>query len=983
MTDLLERLRAALADRYLIERELGRGGMAIVYLAEDLRHRRQVALKVLRPEIAQSLGGERFLREIQLAARLNHPNILALHDSGESDGVLWYTMPYVEGESLRDRLTRDEQLPIEDALRITKQVADGLEYAHAQGVVHRDIKPENILLANGHAVIADFGIAKAVTEAGGERLTETGIAVGTPAYMSPEQGAGSGKLDGRSDLYSLGCVLYEMLAGEPPYTGPTAPAIVAKKLSEPVPRVSVVRETVPLPVEAALTKALAKAPADRFATVAQFTAALSVDVQAYARRHRRRMWLRRGTLATVALVVIAGGTYGAVRYRAATNWKRVPLDPTVVAMMPFEVNAADPNVATLNEGVPDFLYPVLSGGGGLRAVHFNALMLARADWQERGQWTGAEAPLRLGAHFGARLVLEGRVAQVSDRLTLTAWLRQVPDGAHLAEYTVTGSVDSVPALIMQLAVGLLGDQLGESGEVVASLTGRSTPAVEAYLAGQRAYRQGRWVEAVESYARALALDSTFALAALRLAERGDLQPGVPLLRSLRLLRSTLGAREQAALVYWLAWYGVDTVASSSGYDSARVLPPYVASYPAATLLTAARTWVVAARDDPEALLWYAMTLRTYGGLIGLQDWAQQSRDALMEAWRLDSTTAGLLDLHLSLSLNTGDLDWVRRVGPRYLAMADSTADGWFGNRWVVALLSGDSTTVRELRRRAQTGAVSSIALRESFSRLFFVHSELGLRFDDLDSAVATLRRRVLTPADSAWLRWYSVMTGLTRGRMHQVAETLDAPIFSLMWWLGHPGLDSAAAVAADSLRAIVATNPDAYRAACFVQLYRAGRGDTVGARDAVRRLAPRLAANNMGGGCPAMVEAFVESHDRGRPDSPALDRLEALLRESTAHELPLINAGPVVVARLLRQRGQYDRALAAARSWAYNNYYYQFRTALLKEEGYLAAITGDTASAIDAYEMYLRLKDEPDPGPVQDEVDQVRAALAALVRAKG
>jgi tetratricopeptide (TPR) repeat protein/tRNA A-37 threonylcarbamoyl transferase component Bud32 len=275
MTDLLERLRAALADRYLLERELGRGGMAIVYLAEDRRHQRRVALKVLRPELAASVTGERFLREITTAARLAHPNILPLFDSGEADGTLYYTMPYIEGESLRDRLNREKQLPIEDALQITQEVAEALGYAHEQGIIHRDIKPENILFQGGHALVADFGIARAVSAAGAETLTETGLAVGTPAYMSPEQGVGAAELDGRSDLYSLGCVLYEMLTGEPPYAGPTAQAILARKLTDPLPPVRTVRETVPGPIETALTKVLAKNPVDRFATASAFATALA------------------------------------------------------------------------------------------------------------------------------------------------------------------------------------------------------------------------------------------------------------------------------------------------------------------------------------------------------------------------------------------------------------------------------------------------------------------------------------------------------------------------------------------------------------------------------------------------------------------------------------------------------------------------------------------------------------------------------------
>ena len=276
--DQFERLRAALASRYRIVREAGQGGMATVYLAEDLKHDRRVAVKVLSRELAAALGPERFLREIQIAAVLAHPHILPLHDSGEADGFVYYVMPFVEGETLRDRLVRQRQLPIGEAVRIVQEVADGLAYAHGLGVVHRDIKPENILFMGGHAVVADFGVATAVGQAGGARLTESGLAVGTPVYMSPEQAMGQGDVDGRSDTYSLGCMLYEMLTGDPPFGGSSPQAVVAKKLTEPVPRLSSLRETVSPALEEAVRRALARMPADRFGTAAEFASAAAEAV---------------------------------------------------------------------------------------------------------------------------------------------------------------------------------------------------------------------------------------------------------------------------------------------------------------------------------------------------------------------------------------------------------------------------------------------------------------------------------------------------------------------------------------------------------------------------------------------------------------------------------------------------------------------------------------------------------------------------------
>jgi len=275
MTEPVQRLSAALADRYAIERELGQGGMATVYLAHDVRHDRKVALKVLRPELAAILGGERFLAEIRTTANLQHPHILPLHDSGEADGLVYYVMPYVEGESLRDRILREHQLPVDDAVRIATEVADALGYAHGQGVIHRDIKPENILMHGGHALVADFGIALAASRSdGATRMTETGMSLGTPAYMAPEQAMGEKEITPRADIYALGAVLYEMLSGEPPFIGPTAQAIVARMMTEEPRALTLHRHTIPRNVEAATRQALEKLPADRFASAADFVAAL-------------------------------------------------------------------------------------------------------------------------------------------------------------------------------------------------------------------------------------------------------------------------------------------------------------------------------------------------------------------------------------------------------------------------------------------------------------------------------------------------------------------------------------------------------------------------------------------------------------------------------------------------------------------------------------------------------------------------------------
>ena len=282
--EIVERLEEALGDRYEIVKQVGRGAMAIVYQARDLRHDRQVALKVLRPELAIALGHERFLREIEVLSRLRHASILPLYDSGQADGLLYYVMPFAAGETLRDRMTREKQMPVPDAIRFAREVAEALDAAHGAGIVHRDIKPENIIVEHGHAMVVDFGIARAVSRSAGERLTDSGVTLGTPMYMSPEQARGAVEVDGRSDIYSLGCVLYEMLAGLPPFTGPTRAAVLARAMTEAMPSLKTVCPLVPTAVEEAVAKALAKRPEDRFAGAADFARALGCDLGAPARR---------------------------------------------------------------------------------------------------------------------------------------------------------------------------------------------------------------------------------------------------------------------------------------------------------------------------------------------------------------------------------------------------------------------------------------------------------------------------------------------------------------------------------------------------------------------------------------------------------------------------------------------------------------------------------------------------------------------------
>jgi hypothetical protein len=502
VSDLSDRLRVALVDRYTIERELGRGGMAVVYLAEDRRHQRKVALKVLRPELAQSLGGERFLREIQLAAQLNHPHILPLHDSGQTDGVLWYTMPYVEGESLRDRLTREGQLPLDEALRITQEVADGLGYAHTHGVIHRDIKPENILLSDGHAVIADFGIATAVTKAGGERLTETGIAVGTPAYTSPEQASGSRTVDERADLYSLGCVLYEMLSGDPPFGGATPQAVLARQAQERVPSIEIVRPDLPDFVVHVVRRCLAKVPADRFATATELRDAIRARATGEAVPMRRRR--ARGLILAALVVVLAVAGLWRLGVFAPAD-----LDPRRVMVYAL-ADGGDGGGQGAN--IAAMIVYALDGLGNLRVLEGGVPPPVAGPMLEAGR---EDARAR-----GAGFFIAGNVVPHGDSAEVMLTLFDIR-GDSVVERTPRWSVpvNETWRAGVRAASELVPYLIPTGGPVdFSAIVDRDLAAVGHFFEGEAHFRRAEYDSAATHFADALDADTLLGIAALRGAE---------------------------------------------------------------------------------------------------------------------------------------------------------------------------------------------------------------------------------------------------------------------------------------------------------------------------------------------------------------------------------------------------------------------------------------------------------------------------------
>ena len=513
VTEELFRLQAAVAERYVIRRELGRGGMAHVYLAHDVRHERDVALKVLRPDIAASLGTERFLREIRIEAALQHPHILPLHDSGTADGLLYYVMPFVQGETLRARLAREKQLPLPDAVRIAREVADALGYAHSHNIVHRDIKPGNILLSGGHAVVADFGIARAITAAAGDQVTETGLAIGTPAYMSPEQATGESQLDGRTDLYALGCVLYEMLAGDPPFTGRTAQTILARQLHDPPPPLRSRRANVPPAVDQAVMTALAKVAADRFTTAAEFAEALETGShRTYLGRSRRQKARVLGTAAAVALA----GTLAAWGLWRITDLRPARLDGNRVMVFPLHSAQATGALEGAGEAVATYIGYALEGTAPLRWLEARDFLGDR-ELSQGTPLAGALA-IRVARAQRAGFYIDGSILEGPESVTVVLRLHDT-EGDSVIRRAGASSRPS-EASLPQLGLSAVGDLLPallEPGRKVdlTALSERRPTAIANFLQGEREYRRMRFNAALVHYRKALAEDSALAIAALK------------------------------------------------------------------------------------------------------------------------------------------------------------------------------------------------------------------------------------------------------------------------------------------------------------------------------------------------------------------------------------------------------------------------------------------------------------------------------------
>jgi serine/threonine-protein kinase len=954
-----------------VERELGRGGMAVVYLARDVKHDRLVALKVMRPEVASALGAERFLREIRIMARLAHPHILPLIDSGGREGALYLVTPYVAGESLRDRLRREKRLPLEDALRITRDVAAALDYAHRAGVVHRDIKPENVLLQDGQALVADFGIALALRAAGdGQVMTTIASSLGTPGYMSPEQVQGDDQVDGRADVYAMGAVLYEMLTGGPPHAGPDTDAVVTPLPTAPVAPVRSCRGDVPRHVDAAVLRALARRPGDRFASAAAFAHAL--DPPAVAGRGRAALGARLGLGVAVAAVVIAAG-WNTWRFRARAY------DASAVVVLPFSVRAADSSLNYLREGAVDVFGARLTGDGVPRAIDARTVLAAyRRAAGPRGEISTPDARA-LARNLGAGLLLTGEIVASRDRTVMSARLVDVESGRYVAEHTESGTDDAL-SLTTRLATRLLAKSVGESPTRLSAISD-SVEAVRAYLAGLRTLRSGRPRDAFDQLSRALEIDPTFASAALW---RAYTAWGA----------FTFGnaPKRMADSVAW-ALRGRLTPRDSLILAA---LPSIGPNYPApSTALEVVQAWERAARANPDrADVWaeWAKTLYAFGDQAGISSHLSTAAMAAERAVTLDPAYARGYNDRSYIALRQRDTAAMRRWERRWYAL-DSV--GNVSHHWAIARALGDSARAESLFTRLAT------RWREAQQPgAWRLNIELWSAGDGLAStaeAESLTRLQLagpdLTPDQRRDLAFALFRLGALRGRLRWTTSYADSipglAALSINLALSEPEYAPLADRAVDSLtRRLPAMREPEQRAnaICHRELWRVHTGDTTGARGAaaqMRRLvaplgpAPGWRVGNLGI-CPLLLEAWLDRRPGQRWTSPALDRLEPLLLGGIITELPH-NLTYLMAARWRAEQGDTVRALRLLRR--FDPMAYQVtEPARWRLEGHLAAAVGDTAGAVRAYRRFLEIRDQPDPGPMEAGVREVRAALAALDR---
>jgi len=977
-TDIRERLQTALGSAYAIERELGGGGMSRVFVAEETSLGRRVVIKVLPPELAAELSTERFEREVRLAAQLQHPQIVPVLTAGSANGVPYYTMPLVEGESLRAQLAREAPLPISRVISVLRDVAKALEFAHDRGVVHRDIKPDNVLLAGSSATVTDFGIAKALsasksTATPSGTLTQLGTSLGTPAYNAPEQAAGDPDTDARADIYAFGCMAYELLTGAPPFGDrPPHQLIVAHFSEQPTP-VEQKREDTPPSLAHLVMRCLAKAPNDRpqraSELLAELDAAPTGPRSTFNRRARRTSsWYVTAAVVVVGLLVVGGAMLVALDW---THRSAKPADEQVIAVLPFRVAGADPSLRYLREGMLDLVSARLAAGSGVRSVDSRAVLAA---WRSAGGSEQSDVPedasRRLAVKIGAGQVLMGDIVGGGKQITVHAALVPAANGKR-TDASVTGSLDSLQTIVDRLTIELLAKRAGEGGRL-ANLNNTPLSALKPYLDGQASYRRGQFEVAATAFNTSLDADTAFGLAALGVIQASGWYPQTrDVARAKRIawrLRDTFSPRDRTLLVILLG-----------------------PNYPKPQLLSergaATEQYAALAPDSPDA--WYQVGdfLFHYGHGSGIESSTQRAFAAFNRALELDSTFTPALEHLPALCAIMGDSVRLRRaIGA--LAANDSS-NSLAGDRMVGAAELGDSGQVRALRATIPRMPFNALLAIVNAARLGHIGVDDGRRALEATAAIA------VTPYERRQVSLMQMMFESDAGHpVRALAGLMTLPdpldhaqrvLNVISWDWDSTGVGAIVKQMEDDARATVNGKTDDRSRAGFELLvasqYHAWLGDTAGFSrviDATRHLA---FASDTTGLARARERSLVALDAQfaamtHRSDAPQLlARLDSAIKsDPQGQNLYLGNIiaehGWELVGDLPRTLAAFERDINPAGAGLYYSTW-------LRERGRVAALAGNRALAIQSYRQYLALRADADPS-LKAQTDRVRAELQRL-----
>ncbi|MEI6738704.1 MAG: protein kinase [Gemmatimonadaceae bacterium] len=990
IADIRQRVQRTLGERYAVGRELGRGGMAVVLHAYDLKHRRDVAIKVMLPDLAVSLAPKRFTREIETASGLTHAHILPIFESGDAEGLPYYIMPFIDGESLDLRLHRLGRLSLAETVQVIREVAAALHYAHGKGIVHRDIKPANILMADGHALVADFGIAKAMEASGAEPLTLSGFAIGTPGYMSPEQVLATGAIDGRTDVYALGCVAYEMLGGQMPHAGFTGRELLLKHAYDaPVP-ISAVRPDLPAGIDAVLARAMAKEPAQRFGTTVEFaealqqvltavlsapTIALEPPAPAIAQRPR---WRRAGWLWTGAIAAVAGIALLLNAGRSSENTSAVPFDPRAVSVLPFRV-AGDSSVQYLREGLVDLIETKMRVSNAVRPVDSRVTLSAFNRIVGRAEEPSRYEIRALSNALGVSRVIVGSVVASGSRLSISA--RMVSsDSSRDVTTNVEGPSDSLFTMVDRIWLNLLARNTGEPVRRLAELTSSSLPAVQSYLAGRSAWRRGETEEAKRFYTQALEADSTFALAALGMASAGVWVQQAGQSEALRrglntgyALRDRLSQRDRLLF-------------------EAYVQPPDAETH---TVLQQLQGWQAAAEvnpDSPDALYEYGDRLFHTGAQLNSPDADRRAEGAFQRALALDPEFVPAMSHLVLQAAQREQTTTLKTLVERFAINAPTATTGEFV-QWRAAVALKDQVV-----RTRVMNALRSLPL-SAVNRIIGVGQTDGVAMVDVDSAAAELQRRIgttLTGTDMVWPLQTLHAAAMNRGHAERAAAVVrqlrsiepipaglsimyftadQVPVLDALFWDGDSvtARESVGRIRARTSGALSTESDTRARQLtdlCVSALWsvlRERRSPDPDARTALRRASAMNDPAAIAGGSPILCDAMLSGLEAigvgdprtapaaGTAAATAAARLDSLI--SVAPFQFGMDFGPLVLARIQEARGDLPAALVSIRRRPYDwDVGPIYLSTFLREEARLARATGDLAGATkaDAHGKTLR-----------------------------